>query len=298
MSIGEACMFSEKVILQKLARFTDKFGWTPIRHSLDEIERAKAEIMSLCQRNDKGELYFDDRSYTPKITRFILNERAMCAIDCEYFLTHYYKIAADNRIVQFTLRAGQRVFYRVIQDLEARDKSYRNSSPKGEAAGDIDARRGDYDSPRPLRPGAKCAIGSADGQKTYVMMGMMYTALEHLPWWLGPTQTKDRRSGAPILEFDRVGTSIVVQSGSMKGGIGQGTTPTAIHLSECCDYTNPIVQIEEGLFMAVHSSPDIFMVLESTGNGNTGWWADQWRTNKEKYWQGGSRLLPSSSPGL
>jgi hypothetical protein len=292
-------MFSEKVILQKLARFTDKFGWTPIRHSLDEIERAKAEIMSLCQRNDKGELYFDDRSYTPKITRFILNERAMCAIDCEYFLTHYYKIAADNRIVQFTLRAGQRVFYRVIQDLEARGKSIEIQVLKARQQGISTLVEGIMTHRALFVPGAKCAIGSADGQKTYVMMGMMYTALEHLPWWLGPTQTKDRPSGAPILEFDRVGTSIVVQSGSMKGGIGQGTTPTAIHLSECCDYTNPIVQIEEGLFMAVHSSPDIFMVLESTGNGNTGWWADQWRTNKEKYWQGGSSVCcRSSSPGL
>lgn len=38
------------------------------------------------------------------------------------------------------------------------------------------------------------------------------------------------------------------------------------------------------------------MVLESTGNGNTGWWADQWRTNKENYWLGKARLLPLFLP--
>jgi hypothetical protein len=82
----------------------------------------------------------------------------------------------------------------------------------------------------------------------------------------------------------------------MRGGIGQGTTPTKIHLSETCDFTDPVMQIEEGLFKAVHSSPEIFMVLESTGNGNTGWWADQWRANKEFYWQGRARLLPLFLP--
>ena len=145
-------------------------------------------------------------------------------------------------------------------------------------------------------PGAKCSIGSANDQKTYVMMGMMYTALEHIPWWLPPKQTKDKRSGAALLEFAHVGTQVVIQSGSIRGGIGQGTTSTSVHLSEVCDYTDPVTQIEEGLFKQVHSSPEILMVLESTGNGNTGWWAEQWRSNKEFYWQGRARLLPLFLP--
>ena len=119
-------------------------------------------------------------------------------------------------------------------------------------------------------PGARCSIGSADDQKTAVMMDMMYGALEHIPWYLRPTQTKDKRSGRALLQFARIGTSIVVQHGAMRGGIGQGTTPNKIHMSECCDFTNWKAQIEEGLFKAVPSMPYVLMVLESTGNGNTG----------------------------
>ena len=90
---------------------------------------------------------------------------------------------------------------------------------------------------------------------------------------------------------------VVVQHGAMRGGIGQGTTPNKIHLSEVSQYTNPEAQIEEGLFKAVPTTADTLMVLESTGEGNTGWWADQWRINKEKtYWQGRSRLLPLFLP--
>ena len=128
------------------------------------------------------------------------------------------------------------------------------------------------------------------------MMAMMYGALNHIPWWLTPTQTRDRRSGRALLEFQHIGSMIVVQHGAMRGGIGQGTTPNKIHLSEVSQYTNPVEQIEEGLFKAVPTTPDTLMVLESTGEGNTGWWAEQWRENKEKYWQGRARMLPLFLP--
>jgi hypothetical protein len=145
-------------------------------------------------------------------------------------------------------------------------------------------------------PGTRCSVGSADDQKTQVMMGMMYGALLHIPWWLSPKQTRDKRAGRALLEFSHIGSLIVVQHGAMRGGIGQGTTPNKVHLSECCDYTDPIAQIEEGLLKAVPPTADTLMVFESTGNGNTGWWADQWRRNKEKYWQGEAEMLPLFLP--
>lgn len=288
-------MFSERIILEKLARFTAKYGWTPQPNSMETIEKAKAFILSLCETTEKG-TFFDDSKWTPKLVRFVQNERAMCAIDCSYWLTRYYRIAANNSIIPFTFRGGQKAFYQVCQDLEEKGKSIEIQCLKARQQGFTTLIEGIMTHRALFVPGAKCSVASANDQKTYVMMGMMYTALEHIPWWLGPTQTKDKRSGAAILEFSNVGTAIVVQSGSMKGGIGQGTTPTAVHLSEVCDWTDPVMQIEEGLFKAIHASPEIFMVLESTGNGNTGWWADQWRSNKEYYHLGRSRLFPLFIP--
>lgn len=220
----------------------------------------------------------------------------MCSLDVAYFLTRYYKISAENRFMRFQFRSGQKVFYKICQDLEERGVSIEIQCLKARKQGISTLVEGIMTHSALFIPGAKCSVGSANDQKTYVMMGMMYDALEHLPFWIKPTQTKDKRSGSAILEFAKIGTSIIIQSGSMKGGIGQGTTPTRIHLSECCDFTDPVTQIEEGLFKAVPSTPEIFMVLESTGNGNTGWWAEQWRTNKENYWLGKSRLLPLFLP--
>lgn len=551
-------MYAQGVILDKLARFKAKYGWTPVEHSIEEIESAIAYMRSLEETGKDGARYFDDSKWTPKMVRFVQNERAMCAMNFEYYFTRYHHIAAENRIFRPTFRGGQRVLYKVIQDLEDRgqsieiqllkarqggfcldpethvlladmrwvklddvrpgdeivavdefsgsgkgsarhitkgiveakrdtfqtairigfeDGSYLIATPHHRLLGkkiesssttawkmakdfgighvvryitsypgdpsfedgwigglidgegtlrtkphsgaeltisqvngpvlerarnylikngysfreDIDARRNSGNGSklgnknchrlilsrldeiirlvskvRPTRfqqsslwwngkelpgkrsgcgwrkivslevlpaqrmidlqtsvktfiangyvshnstmcealvthralfvPGVKCAVGSANDQKTYVMMGMMYTALEHLPWWLPPRQTKDKRAQGGLLEFAHIGSQVVIQSGSMRGGIGQGTTPTVVHLSETCDYTNPVAQIEEGLLRAVHSGPEILMIFESTGNGNTGWWADQWRDNKEYYWQGKARLLPLFLP--
>lgn len=289
-------MYCQRLILEKLARFKAKYGWLPVEHSIEEIDRVNDHMKTLYFTDKKGDLVFDDSQLTKPLKRWIENERAMCAISFEYYLTRYHFISAENRIFRFKFRGGQRVLFNVIQDLEDRGVSMEILLLKARQGGFSTFVEALMTHRALFVPGVKCTIGSANDQKTYVMMGMMYTALENLPWWLPPQQTKDKRSGSALLEFAHVGSQIVIQSGSIRGGIGQGTTPTAIHLSEVCDYTNPLEQIEEGLFKAVHSGPEILMILESTGNGNTGWWAEQWRDNKEFYFLGRARLYPLFIP--
>ncbi len=289
-------MYSERVILEKLARFKKKYGWVPTEHSVEDVEKINRHIESLAVKDSHGDLVWDDSTFSPQLKRWIQNERAMCTLNFEYYLTRYHFISAENRIFRFKFRGGQRVLFNVIQDLEEKGFSIQIQLLKARQGGFSTFVEALMTHRALFVPGVKCAVGSANDQKTTVMMGMMYTALEYLPWWLPPKQTKDKRSGAALLEFAHVGSSIVIQSGSMRGGIGQGTTPTAIHLSEVCDYTNPIVQIEEGLFRGVHAGPEILMILESTGNGNTDWWARQWRKNKDRYPQGLSRICPVFIP--
>ena len=70
-----------------------------------------------------------------------------------------------------------------------------------------------------------------------------------------------------------------------------------IHISELADIPDPKRIIEEGLFRATHSSKNLFMVLEGTGGGNTGWLADTWRYAKENWnTKVGSRLCPIFIP--
>jgi len=289
-------MYAESKILEKLDRFKEKYGWMPEQHSVEEVDRVNDFFKSLYVLDKNGEEYFDDSQWTPRLKRWVENERALCAMDFEYYVTRYHYIAAKNDIFRFKFRGGQRVLFQVIQDLEKRDHSIEIQLLKARQGGFSTFTEAMMTHRALFTPGVKCAIASVDDQKTSEMMTMMYTALEHIPWWLPPTQTKDKRSGRALLGFERIGSSIVIQSGSMRTGIGQGTTPTAIHLSEVSDYTDALTQIEEGLFKAVHPGPHILMILESTGNGNAGWWANQWRANKEGYFKGRERLYPLFIP--
>ena len=92
------------------------------------------------------------------------------------------------------------------------------------------------------------------------------------------------------------GSILSIQSGMQATGIAQGWTPTMIHVSELADLPNPKKVIEEGLLRATHSSRNLFMILEGTGGGNTGWLAETWRSCKADWPKGLSRLCPIFIP--
>src|SRR5208283_2141072 len=112
-------------------------------------------------------------------------------------------------------------------------------------------------------------IGSADGQKTQTMFGMLTFAKDKIsdfyPWLL-PDETRSKRaSDRPIIGFEKIGSTVVVSHGAMRGGMAQGATPTAVHLSEVSQYVNPVKQLDEGILKALHVSPELVVILESTG---------------------------------
>lgn len=288
-------MYSEQKVAEKCHRFKEKYGWGLVPHSVEEVDRFNAGLKKLEKVDSKGSTYFDDSLLTASMKRFIQNERALAALSCEYFLTRYFWLT-ETDIQHFSFRSGQRAFFSVVQDLDERGVAQVIQCLKARKQGISTLVEGMMTHASLMVPGTRTSIGSADEQKTQVMMEMMYGALEHIPWWLSPTQTKDKRSGRALLQFSHIGTMVVIQHGAMRGGIGQGTTPNKIHLSEASQFTNPVAQIEEGLLKAVPLTPETLMVFESTGDGNTGWWAEQWRANKENYWKGKAEMLPLFLP--
>src|SRR6185312_7845417 len=284
-------MYSIERVAEKCERFYKKYNWRLTPHSVDEVDHFNRDLKRLEKRDRKIGAYFDDSLLTKSMHRFIQNERAMAALSCEYFLTRYFWLT-ESDIQHFAFRSGQRAFFSVVQELENRCVSIDIQCLKASKQGISTLVEGMMTHAALMIPGTRCSIGSADDQKTQVMMEMMYGALQHIPWWLSPTQTRDKRSGRALLQFSQIGTMIVIQHGAMRGGIGQGTTPNKVHLSEVSQYTNPVEQIEEGLFKAVPATSDTLMVLESTGEGSTGWLAEQWYANKEKYCQGRAEHLP------
>jgi hypothetical protein len=99
-----------------------------------------------------------------------------------------------------------------------------------------------------------------------------------------------------MLVFGHSSSGVSFQHGAQASGIARGTTPTVYHLSECASFSDPVNQIEASLFKAVHASPNVFGILESTGEGDKGWWPDTWRHAKLNWEAGRARLCPLFLP--
>jgi hypothetical protein len=137
-------------------------------------------------------------------------------------------------------------------------------------------------------PHTQAVMASVQADKSELIGRILDITYSHSPWWLIPRRL-------PKGKFDN-GSVLSIQSGMQATGIAQGWTPTAIHISELADIPKPEKVIEEGLLRATHSSRNLFLVLEGTGGGNTGWLADTWRNAKRDYPKGQHRLRPIFLP--
>lgn len=297
-------MFGESVIIRKLDAFEKTYGWRPVQHSVEDCDKWVRHL------NDEENLINKTRSGSITLRRplkqsetdWIANERALCSIDCAYFLTRYYWIQSEadassrGNIMHFRFRSGQRVFYRTLQRLDDKGKSKQLFCLKARKQGISTLVEGIMAWGALFFPGTRVAIASADGQKSQIMAGMFFFAIDELPWWLESTRTRDKRaSDRGIVEWSHIGNQVILQSGAMKGGIGQGTTPNFCHISEASQFTNAVQQLDEGLFKAVTNHPNNVLVVETTGDGDK-WTSDLWNECKENYWQGLTRLLPLFLP--
>jgi hypothetical protein len=298
-------LFAESVVLRKLAAFEAENKWRPEPHSVADVDRQNKHFDSegadgVIRKSRTGQIDLR-RRLTKAEKRWIANERAMCAISCEYYLTRYYMITSDqenggSNVMHFTFRRGQRVFFNVLQKLDEMGVSKEIFCLKARKQGISTLVEGIISWGSQFVPGTKAAIASADGQKSQIMAGMFFFAIDELPWWLEAVRTRDKRaSDRGIIEWSHIGNMVILQSGSMRGGIGQGTTPNFVHLSECSQFTDATAQIDEGLLKAVTSAPGNFLVLETTGDGDK-WTSDMWHECKENYWKGKARLLPLFLP--
>ncbi len=224
-----------------------------------------------------------------------------CTCDAAYWLTRYAYLSDEtNTSVRFKFRDTQRIYYKIISDLEEKGFSIELIIAK--------ARQQFVTTLTELLVGHRiffhrdvnAITASADRVKSEEMGRKVLFAYDNLPWWLKRKASRRVETVPGILEFDTLNSRLSIQHGSgtsrsrggQKTGIGRGTTPTVYHLSEVSAYPNPDQQIEAAIFKAVHASPKVFGVLESTFAGDVGWFPDKYKFAKEQWANGLSRLCP------
>jgi len=288
-------VYAEKIIVSNLEDFAAREGWMPVYHSFDQVQEFQAYIDKLTSVDKSRRNYRIDQ--TKEITsqrartirQWVLNEQVLCALDSAYFETRYaYVCDETGEIFKFKNRKSQEVFDNVIADFDEQQVSIELLILKARQLGVTTKTALKFLHRMLFVPHTQAVMGSVDEKKSELISRIMEICIERLPWWLPPPRTTDR---IKMIGFTN-GSILSVQSGNQATGIAQGWTPTCVHVSEFGDIPNPKKTIEEGLLKATHSSRKLFLVLEGTGNGNTGYQADKWRSSKADWPLGKSRLFP------
>lgn len=291
-------MYHKDIIGQRLEYAAAELRFRPEYHSVSEVSNFIQNMSKWEKKDDQGNVYFT-RDLTAKEHHFILNEKVLATNDAAYYLTRYAKLLDEtNTSVQFKFRDTQRVFYKIIADMESRGHAIELIVGKGRQqyvttiVEHLVAHRVFF------HRDVAAITASADRVKSEEMGRKVLFAYDNLPWWLRRKYSRRVETVPGILEFDTLNSRLSIQHGSgssrskggQKVGIGRGTTPTVYHLSEVSAYPNPQQQIEAAIFKAVHASPKVFGVLESTFAGDTGWFPDKYKLAKEHWKDGLSRL--------
>jgi hypothetical protein len=276
----------------------DVFSFTPQPRSVDEVVAYDDYL------RDQGKLVRDDQGIAIGChnlddfdRQWQLNERCMVMVDAMYAITRYgFVINEEGVIERFVSRVAQSILYNIIADLESQEVAIEIMILKSRQLGMTTLVELLIMLRIVFSYGVNAVIASADQGKSLMMAKKLLMAYDMLPCWLRPQYTARVESDRGKLEFGALNSGVTIQHGNQMSGIARGATPTVYHLSECASFSNAADQIEAALFKAVHPSPSIFGILESTGEGDIGWWADTWRFSKNNYADRTARLCPLFLP--
>ena len=284
-------MYSPIVVARNLDEFAAREGWMPVYHSLEQVEEFKAKIKEITklESNSKTSTVSLVRSITQKdknlINRWIRNEQVLCGLSFDYWASRYAWVCdEEGRIFKYQARMSQKVYDIIVSDFDEQGVSIELLILKGRQLGITTLTALKFIHQMLFVPHTQAIMASVKDKSSQLIGRILNTVYNECPWWLVPVKL-------PKWTFDN-GSVLSIQSGMQATGLAQGWTPRLAHLSELADIPDPQKTIEEGLFRAMHTSPNLFMVLEGTGGGNTGWLADTWRSAKKNWPLGMSRLCP------
>ncbi len=266
-------------------------------HSVSEVDSAK-DYFSERLRRYEADLEADPKTPPMKFNlderRWIRNEKRLCQLDFLYWATRYaYIRSLDGRMIRYSPNVAQRLIHTLRAENEIQKMAI--------AFIDLKARQLGVSTDTEMAvlhralfySHVNAVVASSDPDKSTKMAGMMERAFDNLPFFLQP---HIRPVKGELIEFPLQHSFISIQHGTQFTGISRGDTPQVAHLSELCDFDNPEDLVDASLMRAMHDSPWMFLVLESTAQGRRNWWHKSWEYAKANWDAGRSRLRPVFLP--
>ncbi len=263
--------------------------WDLERHSSSIITASIAHFDAI--RDDDGQL---TRALTPEESRYIQNERRLCALDFSYYCEYARIIAWDKSSTPFRPNVAQQMVLDLWAQLEARAMPISMQQLKARQLGVSTLTEIAVAHRVQFHERVNAVVASADPQKSKKMARMIGYCWEQMPWWLMPDATTI--TGGMPSSFGKLNSSLLIQAGNQFTGVARGDTPNVAHLSELCEWVDPEDLVDSALLRAMHETPDLFLVLESTALGRGNWWHKKWKLSKSDWATGRARLCPIFLP--
>jgi len=286
-------MFSQRLALAKLEAISAKTGWIPEYHSLSQIDSFDSHFKELGKKADALGVDLESMLGYDEL-KWIDNEYRICAADYRYWSENYAYINANGKIDRYHRRATQKMLLELWAEREEAFLAVEQQVLKARQQGISTEVEVAITHMVNFGIGVKSAIASYDADACERMGGMFQLCYNEQPSWMRANPTSDR-AGA-LMAFGGNNTRMTLYSGKKAAGIARGDTPSVIHISEVSIFPDAANVIENSLFQSVHPTPQTFMILESTGNGNTNWWAKTWYSSRDYWASSGARLQPVFFP--
>lgn len=279
-------MYHSQVIAAKQRALESKLSRTLTRYSVEQTRFYCDHLDSITIRTPKGKATGFSRTLTPDEIQFIENERALCSIDFLYWAERYLWIAhvISKKLILFSINAAQKIMLSILGGLEKRRLPLVIQSLKARQLGVSTLYEALHLHRFLFVQNYACIIASSDEDKSWKLIDtMMRPSLERQPFWLISTDIQTWETGEQFAVSDKMNSTIYVQHGRQKIGIGRGATPVAWHFSELAEWNNAEQQLKDAFEHGIHYSAITFGVKEGTASGRNNFWHELWKFNEVNY---------------
>jgi hypothetical protein len=272
--IIEANLKRAEEIIKKNHGLSSRWSMRP--PSNGERDEMRAHFDTLL--DSKGYLI---RPFTREETLWVLVESTYCKLDFLYFSKHYARIKDwGANVVYFTPNISQNIVLNLLAENEEKRFAQMFMFLKARRLGlttiwQMLLAHRDF-----FYKHVTAYTGSAEETKSTEMVKMIGFVWDNMPYWLRPRRTAN--AVGYKMEFADIDSSVIVQWGNQKQGIGRGATPTIAHLSEVSFFEKPEELIDASIGKAILENPFGMMALESTANMLGDWWHLTWDAQVEK----------------
>jgi intein/homing endonuclease len=283
-------MYSPKVTAEKIKLASKKLGLELTPHSVHEVSQQNKRLNELL--GDDGRL---TRALSTPEMEWCLNERFLSKLDFRYYITRYFFIRNwSGRLERLNPNVAQNIVIDIWGSLEEQNRAISIQELKARQLGVSTVTEASVAHRVQFYRQVNAVVASSDPAKSAKMAEMMERGWQNMPWWLLPVQTT--YNAGELIEFGEMNSGVSIQHGSQFTGIARGDTPTVAHLSELADFLSPEELVDASLLRAMHESPRMFLVLESTAKGRKNWWHRTWEYSKQYWASGMAKLYPMFLP--